>query len=265
MPSAELTSLAEDLYEFEADASRANTGTGSRREGGNFEALLAKFWSSLVSDLAASADEAESFRGPKGKGRWTRLTKGSRSLFLPDSEEREWTVESPERHRWLRSKYSVDELVSAYPGVTEAIERYAPERGPFQGEQYPVMYSGRTTVFDDVIIFEESGILKEKMLLEYKTAKSSRGTSIDGNAHERLTFQVMQYLELATRYPKCSLAVISNGAFAKYKNKYHVNFHLQADRLTAFSWFSMIHACTPAEYLGLVDRAEKWLINPQQA
>ncbi|MEM1054535.1 MAG: hypothetical protein AAGI52_03335 [Bacteroidota bacterium] len=262
MHSAELIRLAEALYEFEAGESRANTGAGSRLEGAKFEVLLADFWSSLIRDLATSAEHAASFRGPKGTRRWTRLTKGNRSLFLPDSEEREWTDRAPERHKWLRSSYSVEELVNAYPGKAEATQRYAPERGPFKGDRYPSMYEGKTTLFDDVILFEESGVLREKMLLEYKTAKSSKGVTMDGNAHERLTFQVMQYLELATRYPKCSLAVISNGAFARYKNKYHVNFHLQADRLAAFSWFNMTHACTPAGYLALAERVENWLLTP---
>lgn len=121
------------------------------------------------------------------------------------------------------------------------------------------MYSGLTTKFDDTIVLEEAGVLREKLLLEYKTAKSSKGTQIDGNAHERLSFQVMQYLEVATRYTKCSLIVITNGVYVRYRNKYHVNFHVQADRLSNFAWFAMDHACTQPEYLGLADSLTQWL------
>lgn len=99
----------------------------------------------------------------------------------------------------------------------------------------------------------------KKILLEYKTAKSTAGGQIDGNAHERLSFQIMQYLEVATRYTKCSLAVIANGAFVRYRNKYHVNVHVQADRLRNFAWFAMAYACTEAEYWRFLTRLLSWL------
>jgi hypothetical protein len=95
--------------------------------------------------------------------------------------------------------------------------------------------------------------------MEYKTAKSSAQRQIDGNAHERLSFQIMQYLEVATRYTKCSLMVMANGAFIRYRNKYHINFHVQADRLTNFSWFSMEHACTASEYARFLSGLLCWL------
>lgn len=116
-----------------------------------------------------------------------------------------------------------------------------------------------STGFDDTIVMVETGVLREKLLLEYKTAKSSRGRQIDGNAHERLSFQVMQYLEVATRYTRCSLVVLANGAFVRYRNKYHVNFHVQADRLSNFAWFSMEHACTVAEYTSFLAGLLSWL------
>ena len=99
----------------------------------------------------------------------------------------------------------------------------------------------------------------DKMLIEYKTAKSSLGRAIDGNAHERLSFQIMQYLEVATTYTSCSLTVLTNGAFSRYRNKYHVNFHIQADRLSALPWFSMDHLCTREEFSGLARRLASWL------
>jgi hypothetical protein len=95
--------------------------------------------------------------------------------------------------------------------------------------------------------------------MEYKTAKSSGGRQIDGNAHERLSFQIMQYLEVATRYSKCTLTVLANGAFIRYRNKYHVNFHIQADRLANFAWFSMEHACSITEYSRFLEGLLGWL------
>ena len=81
----------------------------------------------------------------------------------------------------------------------------------------------------------------------------------DSNAHERLSFQIMQYLEVATRYTKCSLMVMANGAFIRYRNKYHVSFHVQADRLANFAWFSMEHACTTTEYTRFLIAMLSWL------
>jgi len=150
-------------------------------------------------------------------------------------------------------------LVESFPSEAEAIRRYAPTTGPYAARAYPTIYSGLTTKFDDTVVLVEGGVLREKILLEYKTAKSSKRRQIDGNAHERLSFQIMQYLEVATRYTKCSLMVIANGAFVRYRNKYHVNFHVQADRLKNFSWFSMEHACTAVEYTGFLKALLSWL------
>lgn len=121
------------------------------------------------------------------------------------------------------------------------------------------MFDGLKTKFDDTVLLEESDVLKHKFLFEYKTAKSTRGQQIDGNAHERLSFQIMQYLEVATRYPQCSLVVLANGAFARYRNKYHVSFKVQADRLRCFKWFEMQHLCTSTEYARLVRRLLDWI------
>ena len=123
------------------------------------------------------------------------------------------------------------------------------------------MYNALTTTFDDTVLLTENGTLIEKILLEYKTAKSTKDEKIDGNAHERLSFQIMQYLEAATRYTRCSLVVIANGAYVKYRNKYHVSFHVQADRLNNFSWFKMEFACASAEYARFLESLLAWLFN----
>lgn len=255
-PTEEMQDIASSIENFEASASIANTGTGARREGDKFEALVTSLWLSLIEWL--ESEGALLATVTTSTGHWTRVSKGSRSLYLPASSRR-----STRRHEvpenWTRLDYLVEHLVSAYPGEADAIKRYAPKEGPYAGCCYPEMYRGLSTTFDDLIILEESGVLREKILLEYKTAKSSRGRQIDGNAHERLSFQIMQYLEVATRYPRCSFVVIANGAFARYRNKYHVNFHIQADRLSNFSWFKMEYLCTVPEYARFVDRLVRWI------
>jgi hypothetical protein len=123
------------------------------------------------------------------------------------------------------------------------------------------MFNGLTTNFDDCVVLEDRGTLKHKLLLEYKTAKSSRGTGIDGNAHERLSFQILQYLEVATQYPACSLEVIANGAFKNYRNKYHLGFKQQANRLKSFRWFEMTYRCESHEYTALASGLLHWLFH----
>ncbi|MSQ29568.1 MAG: hypothetical protein EXR68_03660 [Dehalococcoidia bacterium] len=125
------------------------------------------------------------------------------------------------------------------------------------------MFDRMTTRFDDTVVLEDNGVLIEKILLEYKTSKAGDGKRLDANVHERLSFQMMQYLEVATRFMKCSLVVISNGAFARYRNKYHPGFHVQADRLSNFAWFSMYHACTISEYERYFNGLLKWLFDGQ--
>ena len=164
-----------------------------------------------------------------------------------------------EDSRWLNLRYAVSDLIATFPGTEEAVSRYSPDTGPFSDEAYPAIYEKRKTAFDGAIVLVEQDVLREKILLEYKTAKSTKGHAIDGNAHERLSFQILQYLEVATRYSACSFAVIVNGAFTKYRNKYHANFHVQADRLRVFRWFDMEYLATVSEYARLVDGLCEWL------
>lgn len=259
LPTDVLERLADALFAFEATESVERTGTGSRREGEQFERLVAAFWAGAASYLRGRGAAATSIEGP-GTRFWVRLAAHDRALYLPATGPLDGLTVRKER-RWLDLSYDVASLVSSFPGTSHAIEHYAPDTGPYQGAKYPDMFAGRTTKFDDAIILEESSQLKEKVLLEYKTAKSSQKRSIDGNAHERLSFQILQYLEIATRYPACSMVVLANGAFVKYLNKYHVSFHVQAERLAAFKWFTLTHACTVSEYARLLDGLFRWLLD----
>ncbi len=191
--------------------------------------------------------------------RYTKLTIEDRSLYIPASNDVVLTDSAALPSPWLELTFNVSDLVASFPSEAEAIRRYAPTEGLYAGVRYPQMYAGLSTKFDDTIVLEEAGVLREKVLLEYKTAKSTVGRQIDGNAHERLSFQIMQYLEIATKYTRCSLVVISNGAFARYRNKYHVNFHVQADRLSNFSWFRMEHASTVNESERVLNGLLSWL------
>ena len=249
-----LKDIALQMQEFEASASVKNMSPGDRTEGNQFESLVRKFWTIFADTLTG-----EKHIVTNGTQRWTRIQNGTRSVYLPTKITTGYPS-SALGVRWLNTKYYVTDLVKAYPGESHAVQQYAPQIGPFQSDSYPQMYSELTTNFDDVIVLEESGILREKIFLEYQTAKSSTDQRIDGNVHERLSFKMMQYLEVATRYPKCSMYVFTNGAFTKYKNKYHVSFHVQIERLSAYSWFDMVHMSEVAEYQILVTKLQNHLL-----
>lgn len=256
--SDDILAIANRMELFEASESVANTGTGSRREGEGFERLVGELWEA-VRRHAAEPGATCNFVAGVGNRRWARLTIADRALYLPNNPRTPLSDPGAQPSRWLEVVFPVSDLIAAFPSEAEAVQRYAPESGPFAGSQYHGIYSGLTTKFDDTVVLEEAGVLREKLLMEYKTAKSSAGRQIDGNAHERLSFQIMQYLEVATRYTRCSFAVLANGAFVRYRNKYHVNFHVQADRLANFSWFSMEHACTAAQYGRFLSELLSWL------
>ena len=254
----EITRICREIEAFEASGSVPHTGTGSRREGEDFERLIAHLWLAFREVASGNGASASVVRGV-GRRRYAQLSVDSRSLFVPALRSEPETDPRRERSRWLEVSFNVADLVACFPTESEAVRRYAPKTGPYAGQRYPALYEGLRTRFDDTIVLVDGGVLREKIMLEYKTAKSSEGQQIDGNAHERLSFQIMQYLEVATRYPRCSLVVIANGAFVRYRNKYHVNFHIQADRLRNFVWFSMEHVCTQPEYARFLKGLLSWL------
>ncbi|MDQ7012883.1 MAG: hypothetical protein Q9O74_03180 [Planctomycetota bacterium] len=203
------------MERFEASASRANIGTGARREGGKFEVLVGTLWTQVAALCVDAGAQQSEVRGP-GTRWFHRLCVDDRELLLPLG--RRPGMRNEPASRWLETDFGVTDLVAAFPGTEESIARYAPPTGPFAGEEYPAMFEGLSTRFDDTIVLVQAGVLREKILLEYKTAKSSNGRQVDANVHERLSFQMMQYLEAATKYTRCSFVVLSNGAFARYRN-----------------------------------------------
>jgi len=263
MPSPDLSktllSLLQELEEFEASESVAETGTGARREGEDFEGLVAQMWTEFAELCKRQGYDVNAVRD--GYGTVFNKVNNKRKVMLVPAGNIPAAADSPYEKSWTRLNFKVEELVENFPGTAEAQERYAPKTGRFAGKNYRDIYTGSSTKFDGTLVLVNRGVMERKVLLEYKTAKSSRGSRIDGNAHERLTFQVMQYLEIATLYPRCSMTVLSNGALVRYKNKYHTNFHVQADRLKCFAWFSMNHMSTQHEFGNYLRELLNWIEN----
>jgi hypothetical protein len=108
----------------------------------------------------------------------------------------------------------------------------------------------------------ERAHLDKKILVEIKSAKSSRGNTIDGNAHERFSFQNMEYLEIAALYPRTQLLLLTNDVFLRYKNKYHTAFGVHAIRLmNAFCFYEFDMVSTSEQYVRLFKKWEKWLLS----
>lgn len=190
--NAAVAEICQQMEAFEASEIRANVPAGGRREGGQFERLVGTLWSQFC-ELCLAAGARKVMRDLDGT-----------TVPCVQVEARQFIAPGRGNSRtgWLANTFQTECLIEKYPGRNQAIERYAPMSGNFAGSRYPDMYSGLTTEFDDTLVLIEDGILREKILLEYKTAKSSRGRQIDGNAHERLSFQMMQYLEAATRFTR---------------------------------------------------------------
>lgn len=259
-PSQNLRDLADKMESFEATASQINTGAGSRREGSQFEVLARHWWQTAIDQLSSEPGVTTTRLNDSAGKTWIRVECGPRAVVVRSTVQ-DYSL-PPSRQRWLECTFRVDELVDGFPGTANAIDRYAPDSGIYAGASYPTMFEKLTTDFDDTIVMEDGGVLKNKVLLEYKTAKRAQKSpsKLEGNAHERLSFQMMQYLEIATRYTRCTFWVLANGAFSRLRNKYHVNFHIQSDRLRNFAWFEMVHASTASQYLDLFDRLEGFLL-----
>lgn len=259
---ANINDTLKKIESFEATSSRANIGTGARREGEEFQHLAKELWNYFRQLAERNGAQSEIVIAPD-KRKYARLSVENRILFIPVPTNIPVSANTSNKLEWLEVTFPVQSLIANFPGEGEVI-RYAPTEGEYSGSNYPEIYKGMNTEFDDTIVLVKNGTLYEKILIEYKTAKSSRKDRIDGNAHERLTFQIMQYLEVASLYTRCSLFVMTNSAFVQYKNKYHVNFHVQAERLGIFSQFDMTYACTIKEYKQFLNSLLSWLLEDEE-
>lgn len=130
----------------------------------------------------------------------------------------------------------------------------------YSGNNYPNIHKGLSIEFDGTVLFIEDDVLRLKVLLECKSAKSSNKVRIDGNAHERFAYQNLEYLELAALYPRTQLLLLTNDAFVRYRNKYHTGFGVHGIRLAnAFAWYDFDMVSTSSQYLRLFERWQAWL------
>lgn len=269
--SQPFSELADYLDSIVSSPSVAGRPAGSSDAGTKFEGAIEEVWQRFAL-MHQPTIKVIRITDPNPRKRVTGIlslrnpANGAEMLFptgkiLLDIDNDE-VSEIPES--WLQRKFFVSDLIEGHLGkgpysFAPPTQRDSPN---YYGSLYPQLYAGKTTNFDWCIALSDRGMLIEKMLFEYKSAKSSLGQAIDGNAHERLTFQTLQYLEIASRLPSCSLNVIMSSAFAQYKNKYHPSFNQQSIRLgDAFRWFSMRIFTCHSEYVALFTMLSQFLLH----
>lgn len=145
-------------------------------------------------------------------------------------------------------------------GSAEGGSSLEPREGRFAGCSYPNIHKVLFVEFDGTILFIGSDELRCKVLLECKSAKSSNKIQIDGNAHERFSYQNLEYLELAALYPRTQLLLLTNDAFVHYRNKHHTGFGVHGIGLSnAFAWYDFDMVSTASQYVRLFERWHAWL------
>lgn len=241
------------LAATEAGPSLVGRPVGAAPGGGDFELAVRAVWVALVRSLAGLGLAVDAVRS--GEALLTRLSnpefQSGLIVALPPRGAlgEAFTASKEVPAYWGRRVFAVTDLVDG-----AQVARFAPptaEDSPqFFGARYPGMFGGAKTAFDFNVVCERSGVFLDKMLFEYKAGKSTNGARLDGNVHERLGYQSLQYLEVALRHPNTSFNVIASSAFARYRNKYHVTFNQQAERLgETYSFFRMRFVACESEYL----------------
>jgi len=297
-----LKELADQIASFEAGATQRGRTTGEAEGGRSFEALVKGALAELVFCLASwnglelgvikreSGDRKIAvFLGNPRKGRYmvwglpgfadalddvVKRLKEKPSCcgiaYVNENLDEDLAVRISD---WTRREYEVAHWYD--PKLPELWRKgWIPEesetRLPYRAGRYREIYSGKTTEFDGAILKlvspPSSGLekvhLDKKILVEIKSAKSSRGNTIDGNAHERFSFQNMEYLEIASLYPKTQLLLLTNDVFLRSRNKYHTAFGVHAVRLmNAFCFYEFDMVSTSEQYVRLFKKWEKWLLS----
>lgn len=277
-----LIEAAHSIAYYEGEPTRKGQPAGSSERGRLFEKIVSKGFSRAIKSIA----QLNGFTATSGSVGSTQIAKMAHRdrviLFAFAGHEAEKSlvedlrkedplltgIDPEQLSEWIRMKYKVAMWVNhRLPRLGEM--GWIPEnseRVSYAGDQYRELYSGCTTGFDATVLYlvkeGEGYFLAKKCLLECKSAKSSKGEVIDGNAHERFSFQNLEYLEIATLYPRCELLLLTNDAYVRYRNKYHACFGVHALRLSnAFSWYSFKIITTAEQYLQLFRSWEEWLKN----
>ncbi|MGC8817686.1 MAG: hypothetical protein ACP5PX_07920 [Candidatus Hadarchaeum sp.] len=276
-----LQEIASQIASFEAEESQQNRPAGSASGGSRFEKEVSSGIASLVAllckeNIAIPMRVRKELSGPFP--RRSKLT-GDNVVAVESLSTRRFIVFNLENlvldqescpykgtktvpDNWLKKAFLVEEWCDPRIEDIEKIGVIPDEHEglPFAGPAYRQIYRGLKTEFDGVILFVEGDQLLSKTLVEIKSAKSSRRRRIDGNAHERFSYQNLDYVEIGAKYLRTELLLLTNDAYIRYKNKYHTGFAVHALRLgQAFSWYRFSMVSSAGQYLRLFEGWVDWL------
>ncbi len=233
---------AQALNTFEAPETQTGVPAGGVREYVHFHVLAKAFLSELADKLAG--EYGGSLPAGSGDMHWRKIVNGRRVCYVPCAPP-PFNVVVAGIPRWLSWKAS--------------------ERPQFSSVDESGAWEGAFR-FKGVIGLIEEGCPPVRILTEYVTGKSSEGEKMDGNAHERLSYKVLQYLDaMHNGDPQegCELFVFGNGAFTKYTNRFYPATQRHLELLAgAFSGFRVVWAVEVEDFLGLALRIVDWLGEP---
>jgi hypothetical protein len=265
--------LGDIIATYSGGPSLAGMPAGGRMEGDEFERAVATAWTIFADEVRSVSIVTVVEPQRRGQQRAIKLQSrhGPWAVYWNYSSDiaqfADESVHEDVPPAWLERRFLVSDILQEHlgPGPYAFAPMDHRDSARYHGNNYPELFRGKKTEFDFSGALVVEGALREKLLFEYKYAKSSGGASVDGNAHERLAFQVLQYVEIALRYPSCSLNVIAAQAFAEYRNKYHPAFNQQAIRLNeTFQQVQFRFAACRSEYIALFDCFARFLLDGSQ-
>lgn len=237
--STALLPHAEAIATFEAPESQAGVPAGARRDYIRFQALISTFLSELAERLAAEYGGGIFAAG--GKKFWRKIGHRSRFCYVPCGAP-DFGVGIARTPKWLSRQLSWPNI--ATPGIHN---------------------QGKKAIFSfwNVVGFGDASRPGHCTFIESVTGKSSDGEKLDGNAHERLSYKILQYIEMmqsAEGGNACELFVFGNGAFSQYRNRFYPSTQRHLKRMAAvFEGFRAELAVGVDEYMALTNRILDWL------
>lgn len=230
---------AEALYDFEAPEVQPGVPAGSRTDYVRFHIFAREFLSELADRLAGEYGGAIFVR--RGKKHWRKIVHGKRACYIPCAAP-PFNAICASVPKWLSAGFSASGPV-------------APGEGEIAGK---INFS-----FKEVIGLVDEGCPPCRIVIDYVTGKSSKGEKMDGNAHERLSYKILQYVEmlhLDALEMQCRLFIFGNGAFVKYSNKFYPSTLMHLERLGALvKRFEAGMAVDVDGYLRLALEIADWL------
>lgn len=180
--SGEFSAFADTLDAIVSGPSIEGRPAGSSDAGSKFEQAIGLLWQDFARvhrpTLQLVRVNAPNTHGRTITAYCLRNPINKAEMFFPPVSavlDSDVTEEGTLPESWLRRKFLVSELIEGHLGQGPySFAPPTPRDSPnYYGPHYPELYTGRTTNFDWSVALADNGMIVEKMLFEYKSAKSS--------------------------------------------------------------------------------------------